>query len=189
MAKKKMTKEEFLQKIQKRVAECSIGPTTLWGQGKGVTAEARKYLTTMLLDSFSVTEEKVFLEQLEDHTNKLKDSFPKCAENNWGAARKSLNIFLRDALYNRYLCDHFKLMPIEAWLEVPLDKGVGNGLYKDDPKKSLDKWKSIKGLKPEISQKFQEVAQSVADELSIARVHLDLKYWRRTQQNKKEVSK
>ncbi|MBT3272876.1 MAG: hypothetical protein HN368_06965 [Spirochaetales bacterium] len=27
----------------------------------------------------------------------------------WGTARKAVNLFLRDVLYNRYLCSKFKI--------------------------------------------------------------------------------
>ena len=37
-----------------------------------------------------------------------------------GAARKAINLFLRDALYNRYLNRRFALSWIQAWIEVPL---------------------------------------------------------------------
>jgi hypothetical protein len=40
---------------------------------------------------------------------------------NWGAARKALNLVLRDILYNQYLQREYGFNRIGKWLELPLD--------------------------------------------------------------------
>jgi hypothetical protein len=92
-----------------------------------------------------------------------------------------LNIFLRDALYNYYLREHYDLARIEPFLEVPLDGSVGKGLYdlhKKEGGTDLLPWRAIQGLKKEESDKYQEFARLVADAKRYARVHLDLWFYR-----------
>jgi hypothetical protein len=46
----------------------------------------------------------------------------------WGAARKALNLFLRDVQYSWDLSSYFGLHTIFSFLEVPLDRYVAQGL-------------------------------------------------------------
>src|SRR5208283_1063473 len=102
-------------------AQGAIGPSALRNQGnRGVLTIARRYLEAIDLFKFSVTNEQQFKSLLDANTKDLMNSFPKGARN-WGAARKALNLFLRDVLYNHYLSQHFGFRQIEKWLEVPLD--------------------------------------------------------------------
>jgi|SRR5439155_11817528 len=113
-------------------------------------------------------------------TRSLKDHLPKGAQN-WGTARKALNIFLRDALYNHYLRSHHYLHRIEEWLEIPLDRDVATALRAEPEGAALPRWDGvkIKRLTPRVSRQYQRVAQLVADRRRTQRVHLDLEYWRR----------
>lgn len=103
----------------------------------------------------------------------------------WGAARKFLNIFLRDVVYNRYLCDKYELMHIVPWLELPLDSQVASGLREEPGGGSLPRWKTVIGLEKADSQKFQAFATEVAARMGCERVHLDVIYWRREKRQKK----
>ena len=80
----------------------------------------------MLLD-WLATRRQRFQSRLNVATRRLKDRLPKGARN-WGAARKALNIFLRDVLYNHYLRSRHHLDRLEEWLEVPLDRDVAAAL-------------------------------------------------------------
>ena len=62
-------------------------------------------------------------------------------------------------------------------MEVPLDKDVANGLIKDS-NGQLPKWTNIKRLTPSVSELFQNQATVIATQENIARVNLDIKYWR-----------
>jgi hypothetical protein len=101
-----------------------------------------------------------------------------------GAQReKDLNLFFRDVVYNKYLADLLN-MPTDYKenlktlrnLEVPLDRDVATGLNKtfDD----LPKWTTIKDLNEKQSKLFQDRALTYADNKGIARIHLDLEFWR-----------
>ena len=61
---------------------------------------------------------------------------------------------------------------------VPLDHDVATGLLDFSRNEGLQKWWSIKDLKREESIKFQEAAQQVGSKCGIARLHVDLLYWR-----------
>jgi hypothetical protein len=97
----------------------------------------------------------------------------------WGTARKALNLFLRDVLYNRYLYEeHRFFQELEPLLELPLDSDAAQGLRQEPEGQQLEKWPKLKCLTVIISDEYQDVAQHVAVRLGFARVHLDLRYWR-----------
>jgi hypothetical protein len=96
----------------------------------------------------------------------------------WGAARKFLNIFLRDASCNYFLRRHHGLENVERYLELPLDSHVATWLRRKAKKGHFRSWKSVISVDRELNRKYQIFAQSVADEMGLARVHLDLYAWR-----------
>jgi hypothetical protein len=157
----------------------AIGRSTLRNQGApGVVDAARDYLEDLPLRKFHVPTRTRFRRVLDEHTDQLQKKLPRGARN-WGAARKALNIFLRDVVYNQYLCRHYGLRRLERWLEVPLDKDVAKALLRDKPETmELPRWRSIKRLTPEVSKRYQTAATTVAKERGVARIHLDLDYWR-----------
>ena len=92
-----------------------------------------------------------------------------------GIARKAINLFLRDAFYNRYLFDRFKLEKIEYFLEILLDRIVAKGLreeYKRD--RSLTPWLGLKKLEHKDGNKYQRYALILANKYNMARVHMDM---------------
>ena len=97
---------------------------------------------------------------------------------NGGVARKSLNLFFRDAFYNWYLRKEHGLENIAGYLEVPLDSLVGKRLKAEPEGTHLPRWESVKSLKTATSDRFQTVASEVAMRLNTYRVHLDVVYWR-----------
>ena len=62
-------------------------------------------------------------------------------------------------------------------MEVPLDKEVAHGLIIDSIG-HLPKWINIKHLTPALSEIYQSQAFIIAKQENVARVNLDLKYWR-----------
>ena len=97
----------------------------------------------------------------------------------WGAARKFVNIFLRDATYCFWLRDAFGLASVEPVLELPLDSFTAKGLRAEPEGVDLPRWPGVIHLTPLTSTQFQHVAQRVAERKRLDRVHLDLEYWRR----------
>jgi hypothetical protein len=169
---------DFLRTIHNRIAEAAVGPSALRNQGaSGVVRTAREYFKRLNLKTFAVSKERDFLRKLDAATDDLRNKFPKGAKH-WGAARKALNLFLRDALYSTFLSKQYHLEKIEPWLEIPLDQYVAAGLHRDYLGEDLPKWDGIKRLTPENSMAFQSAARLLAQEKGIARIHLDLYYWR-----------
>ncbi len=168
----------FIKLLQDRTAEIAIGPSTLRNQGAPkVIKTARDYLKAMnLVPLKTISSKRDYLKYLDRHSNKLSKQFPKGAKGNWGAARKAINIFIRDCLYNQYLSSKYRLNKLEKWLEIPLDKDVATNIH--DNCKALPPWKSIKALTQDISDQYQQCAQMIGKKEKVARVHLDIKYWR-----------
>jgi hypothetical protein len=93
-------------------------------------------------------------------------------------ARKAINLFLRDAFYNRYLFDRFKLKRIEYFLEIPLDRIMANGLREEyNGDKSLPPWPGLKKLEHKDGNKYQRYAITLANKYNMARVHIDMYLW------------
>ena len=156
-----------------------IGPSTARGMGPAGTIQAaRGFLAEVKLSRFEVTSEKAFIEELDKCTEELRRAMPPGARQ-WGSARKFLNIFLRGCVYNRHMCNHFKIAAVERWLEVPLDSHVAEGLRTRDGRMDLPKWRTVVGLSPEVSQIYQQAAAEIAAAQGVHRIHLDLRYWRR----------
>jgi hypothetical protein len=107
----------------------------------------------------------------------------------WGAARKFLNIYLRNITYNFYLRRKYRLHRIEALLELPLDSYAADGLRADHEGNSLPRWKGVIHLTREANALYQDVARQVAKGESICRVHLDMKYWRAKPQARKKLQR
>lgn len=173
-----MTKKEFDQLLQKHLAEVSITNSALRNQGdEGLVSAAREFCTKLQIRKYNVYSQKEFTIILNRETIRLMRKFPVGAIKNWGAARKSLNLFLREVLYNTYLSKQFNAN-VMNFLEVPLDIQVALGIKKDMKEKNLSGWVSIKSLKKEMSDEYQGAAKKIAQNLKISRIHLDLIYWR-----------
>jgi len=163
--------------LQYRTANIAVGPSTVRGNPSGTATRARKFLADMDIAQFCPPNERRFRNVLDRETASLMRALPSGGQH-WGLARKLLNIFLRDALYNKYLSHKYKLTTIELWLEIPLDSHVGSLLRLESRPTNLPAWTTIKALAPDMSAKFQSAAQAIANERGIARVHLDLFFWR-----------
>lgn len=165
--------------LVKRIAMLSVGRSTLRRQGaKGVVSVTRQYLSRMKLSDFSASRTRSeFTLILNKKTNQLKRILPKGAQN-WGAARKAINIYLREIVYNKHTSGYYNLSHIEKWLEVPLDSHVANSIRSTNYGHSLPRWKTIKGLTSEVSAEYQLAAKKVADHLGVNRIDLDIYLWR-----------
>jgi hypothetical protein len=172
---------DFIDRLQARTAFLAIGKSTLRNQGApGVVRAARKYLRGIKLAEFCVKTPEEFAQVLDKHTEQLKKAFPAGADKSWGGARKALNIFLRDVVYNRPLCEHYKLANLYPWLELPLDSETYKGLKGDTAqRKAMPRKPGVKGLKPDVNEKLQEAAEAIAKRLHVNRVDLDVKYWKK----------
>ena len=171
--------EETRNLLHWRIASTSIGPSTARNMGPpGTIRAAQDFLAGLDLSRFAVGSEAKFRGLLDDATHDLTACLPLGAQN-WGPARKFLNIFLRGVVYNKYLCSFHDLDPIEGWLEVPLDKEVARGLRDEVGGDELPLWMTVKRLEPHESSIYQTFAAVIAADKGIYRVHLDLYYWRK----------
>ena len=171
-----MKPKDFVATLQRKVAVTAVGPSALRGQGEGVLHAAQDFLARLSLARLPKSNARRFRAWLDRETEALLDVLP--VENRpWGAARKALNLFLRDALYNQYLCSHFKLQPVEPWLEVPLDSAVARGLKSLGKRGGLPRWPGLKNLRSDVSDHFQGFATQLARRKDVARVHLDIYLW------------
>ncbi|MDZ4683750.1 MAG: hypothetical protein SH850_01595 [Planctomycetaceae bacterium] len=143
---------------------------------------ARSALGRLQLADFHVDTEDEFLRRLDRQTLHIQRSFPTGGRN-WGAARKSLNIYLRDVVYSAALRDHFGLTGIHNWLEVPLDSYIAKGLGSESEGQSLPRWPGVKHVTPEISQIYQSAASKIARRRELTRVDLDVIYWRNSERD------
>jgi hypothetical protein len=169
-------KEDFHRSIQNFIVNSyGVGVVRKMGP-KGYLDNIREFLKRIELADVSRLDPTQFPSVLDDLTEKLCRHMPRGAKY-WGVARKCLNLFFRDALYNFYLRKKYDLAKFEKCLEIPLDSHCGSELWKMD-KRGLPRWGTVKGLKPEVSAKFQKVAATVARRKGTERVHLDVVYWR-----------
>lgn len=168
----------FITALCKRVASAAIGASTIRRMGpKGTAVRARRFLARVNLNRFRVDSKRDFEWVLDDITKSFLRALPRKAQR-WGVARKLLNIFLRNAAYNRYLSKRFGLQKVERWMEVPLDSHVGTQLRASSDGRHLPRWKTVVGLTPDASREFQNVATTVARRKGVTRVDLDVYYWR-----------
>ena len=174
-----MTHAQFLEILQKRTASGAVTPSAARNMGpKGTVRAARHFLANVVLKDVGSSGED-YSELLDGLTSKLVLALPKGAQH-WGAARKFLNIFLRDATYNIYLREAYQLDRIESRLEVPLDSHVAAELKRAKPKgTSLPRWKTVISVDSRTNNTYQDAARQVAKLEKIAPVHLDVVAWRK----------
>lgn len=182
-----MTEQEFYQLLKRRLAQSSIGPSAIRNQGAGGLVDIlRNYLEiNVSLEEFikSLSDENNYNTFLNKHTTTILTHFPQKAQS-WGAARKGLNLFLREVIYNKFYSQVFSLPDnfeefnqFVKFMEVPLDRDVAAGIHADT-NQYLPNWKSIKQLTELLSAQYQTQAMIIAKHEKIARVNLDIKYWR-----------
>jgi hypothetical protein len=175
-----MTKEKFLYEMKRRVARMAATGSALRNTGaKGVVGLARTFLESLELSDFTKGD---FPAVLDEKTERLCDVFrevlPPDKGECWGLARKALNLFLRDAFYNRFLYEKFGLESIAQELETPLDGDADSGLRRHHREKhgtALPKWPRLKG-KREAYEAHRNAAKEFAKDHcgGFAPVHADL---------------
>ena len=159
--------------MHKRAANGAVGPSTIRGMApKGTAKIIKDYLRGVDIRTIKADSESGFLKKLDALTEGLVTTLPHGSKH-WGMARKCVNIFLRNCLYNRYLCSYYKLELLEKWLEVPLDSHVGKGLIAQPEAIALPRWKKVKKLTREESDQYQNFALALAKKKNVSRIHLD----------------
>jgi hypothetical protein len=171
-----MRPKTFIPTVQRKVATSAVGPSALRGQGAGVLGVSQQFLADLSLARVPKSNEIRFRRWLDRQTDALLDELPINGRP-WGAARKAINLFLRDVLYNQYLSYHFAFGQVERWLEIALDSAVACGLKAEAGRGALPRWPGLKYLDQTVSDEFQAFASAHAQTLGIERVHLDMYLW------------
>jgi hypothetical protein len=171
-----MNRDDFIETLRRRAGLTAVGPSALRGQGKGVLHATQEFLMNLDLSRIQKTNARRYRSWLDRRTESLLDSL-HLKKGPWGAARKALNLFMRDIFYNRYLNRRYGLTKIGAWLEVPLDSAVAKGLKRHAGRGNLPQWPGLKNLTPEVSDQFQGFAREHARKKRLHRVHLDIYLW------------
>lgn len=167
---------ETLRALQAKAARATLSPSSMRGAGsKGVVKAGRAFLVNLDLKRFGTDRRSQFFKVLDHATDGLRRSFPPSAQH-WGLARKGLNIFLRECLYTVYLRRAYSLHLAERFYEVPLDSLTGRELHQAG-RGDVPRWETVRGVTPELSAAYQEVASAVARQQGMARVHLDAVWW------------
>ena len=110
---------------------------------------------------------------LDRSTRILQRKLP-AADRQWGVARKVINLFMRQCLYNAYLSRKYGLARFQKDMEIPLDSRVFRGLKKDAGRGKLPVWPRLKCLKKKTSETFQSHARDLAAREGLpGRVFLD----------------
>ena len=172
---------DLLREIQRFEAATAIGASAVRGQPPSTKKTMTDHLAQIELGGIPRTSSEHFHTWLTQITDELAASLPaRPGASAWGIARKGLNLFLRDCLYNHYLRSEFHLDQVETWLEVPLDSKVAKGLRRAArlKRQPLPRWRGICNLKVHDSNAFQVFALELATEQRLpARVFLDHGFW------------
>lgn len=172
-----MTDKELCRVMHCYLAKIAPAGPALRNQGaKGMAKAAQAFFRTLDLASIPSAEQSEFAQWLDEKSEALCVRFPRGGRH-WGAARKVMNLFLRHACYNVFVRKMYGLHGIEPWLEVPLDSIVAAKLRHKAGHGKLPHWPGLKKLDKVVSREYQSCAAQWANELSIARVHLDPLLW------------
>jgi N-glycosylase/DNA lyase len=160
----------LLPLFQRYIAAISPGPTDL--RNMRGTAGKRPQMR-QLFEEFDLScLRSAYEHSLEDLTERLCETFV----GNWGAARKAVNLFVKDVVNHYALRAAYELDEIEPNLEIPLDSIVMRAIRRVSSDRSLVEI-GVSALQPEISCAYQNAASGIAQNCGIARVHLDLIWW------------
>ena len=116
-----MTEFNFQKTMQEFVATSAIGVSALRNQGKGAHQAVRTALASMHLSPVKDMGQAEYRKWLDGATNWLLTQWPGTGRP-WGAARKSVNLFMRDALYNQYLNAEHDIGHVENWPDAKVNE-------------------------------------------------------------------
>lgn len=159
--RKTISKKELLALIQEFAAIDSVSTSAVRGQPRKTKKVIQEYLATVRLGRIPHRTRHDFEAWLDRQTEHIQHGLAG-REKPWGIARKTLNLFLRLCFYIHYLRREYGLAKVGRWLEVPLDGLVARELRKDAGRGVLPRWKGLKRLKQEDSERYQEHAREYA---------------------------
>ena len=170
---------DFLKRLQRFVVNVAVSASSLRNQGaEGVVDAARCFLIDLDLLPLKTIELSDFPKWLDDRTSDLVQHLPEGAQN-WGAARKVMNILTTQSFLNGRLANAYCLERLGYVMETPLDNMAAAKLRKwPGGKQRLPKFPGICVLTPALSEIYQRFALEVSHETGIPRACLDVILWR-----------
>jgi hypothetical protein len=169
--------DKLVNLFQRRMANVSIGASTLRGQPEGTIKIATDFLDKMDFNLFKdVFSEQDFLNKLNEQTLLLSEAIPS---KSWGMSRKALNLFLFDSAHNTFISEAYNLKRLIPFFELVLDNPNAKRLLELAKSKGTTlNWNNIKSLTKEENFHLQQFAKEIAREKGYERCYLDLEYWR-----------
>jgi hypothetical protein len=143
----------------------------------GVVEGARNALAQVDVRRFARPDAASFARELNRVTEEVRRQLPVPADR-WGNARKAINLFLRDVLYNAYLAQAYHFRTVEEWLELPLGSYTATALRGEGVPGSLPRWPGVGNAVADTYAAYQAAADLIAKMRGIARVYLDIYWWR-----------
>jgi hypothetical protein len=175
-----MPKKKFLALVQRFTAIQAVGPSSVRGQPKKTLEKIHGYLGRLRLRRLAGRDSPDYRRWLDTRTRQLQKRLGGRKEQ-WGIARKAMNLFMRSCLYNTYLSREFHLARFRRHMEIPLDSAVARGLKEESKKEGqaeLPLWRGLIGLDSERSREFQQAAEKRARKVGLpGRVFLDNYLW------------
>ena len=208
-----MNKEKRLKLIHHYIANIAVGPSTLRNHVPGVVDAARNFLAMLDLNKLKKKSVREYRKWLDKKTEKMMKTFPDGAKDDWGGARKVLNVFMKEAYFNKELESECNLFRLRDVLETPLDsiaakrirkygkqKGIewACKLCSEDDRESCNKRKlrcrksafpGIKNLKSYQSSGYQNVATEFALDMDLPRAEIDIILWGATDEEWENILK
>jgi hypothetical protein len=198
------------QKLLSFLINSAFGASAVRNQGKGMIQPIRDALTEHFdaeefFKKINAKSKIPFKEYLDFLTKKLdnkkgyyyniikkkkrkiytQDNIP------WGTARKCINLFLRNFVYNAFIWKKYRIRSSDFRfngpfnkLELPLDSYSVAGLKAESCLEDRIKYSSnlskftITKLNPRRSRRLQDLATLVSKEKKICRINLDVIFWR-----------
>ncbi|HKK45056.1 MAG TPA: hypothetical protein VJ964_06010 [Balneolaceae bacterium] len=172
-----MEGQKFLNAIQQKVAYESLQPKFLgYNNEIDELQDLRTFSAKLDLSRFATEQKETFYDELDKATGELEDVLSSNRKT-WGTARTGINMFLQNALYNRYLSESYDLYLAEHLYELPITKKAVDGLRRYEKQPHLPEWTGLDLMKPDISEQYQSFASDLADNMGVSRVHLLMFLW------------
>ncbi|MEX0929186.1 MAG: hypothetical protein WD266_04195 [Balneolales bacterium] len=172
-----MYREKFLSTLQQKTAYEAITPSLLGFQYEITEMhDLWNFAVNLDLTRFSTKAGEEFHRTLNETTDALTNTLS--AENRtWGTARTALNLFLKEAHYNRYLSEVYHLYLSEHFFETPVNDTAAAALRSQKSGPTLPEWTGLHMFDKDKSDAYQAFATDLAEEMRVSRVHLGLFLW------------
>ena len=170
-------KDEILTAMQSFVAELAVNSSVIRNQGAGgLIATARDFFKKIDLSAIPL-DSADFAGWLDSKTADLLAQFPANASY-FGTARKALNIFLRDAVYNTALNHAFRLDGPYPLMEAPIDSYAAKHLRALCGNSVPRVWPGLKHLTATEHDQYQQAATGLAQKWGVHPADLDVFFFR-----------